>query len=183
MEHNLVLQAAKFASDKHRDQRRKDDSLSPYMNHLIDVAHLLCEVASVEDPEILAAALLHDTLEDTLTAPDELETKFGQRVLGIVLEVTDDKTLPKDVRKQLQIEHSAGLSKEAVLIKIADKISNVRDIICSPPSDWDLERRKGYLDWAEKVIGNCPNVNGALKNRFDSLLEKGRAELDELKEG
>ncbi len=94
------------------------------------------------------------------------------------MEVTDDKTLPKDVRKQLQIEHSAGLSNEAVLIKIADKISNVRDIIYSPPSDWDLDRRKGYLDWAEKVIGNCPNVDGALKKQFDSLLEKGRAILD-----
>ena len=178
MEHNLVLQAAKFASDKHRDQRRKDANLSPYMNHLIDVAHLLCEVAAVEDPEILAAALLHDTLEDTETADDEIESIFGQRVLGIVLEVTDDKTLPKDVRKRLQIEHSASLSNEAALITIADKISNIRDIIYSPPSDWDLDRRKGYLDWAEKVICNCPNVNDALKKRFDSLLKKGRAMLD-----
>jgi guanosine-3',5'-bis(diphosphate) 3'-pyrophosphohydrolase len=183
MEHHLVLQAAKFAGDKHRNQRRKDANLSPYINHLIDVAHLLCEAAAVEDPEILAAAFLHDALEDTDTVAYEIESIFGQRVLGIVLEVTDDKTLPKDVRKRLQVEHAAKLSSEAALIKIADKISNIRDIIYSPPSDWDLDRRKGYLDWAEKVIGNCPNVDDAFKKRFDSLLQKGRALLDQLEDG
>jgi guanosine-3',5'-bis(diphosphate) 3'-pyrophosphohydrolase len=179
MEHNLILKAAKFACDKHSDQRRKDAALSPYINHPIDVAHMLYEIAAVEDPEIISAALLHDILEDTDTAAEELESIFGQRVLSIVQEVTDDKSLPKDVRKRLQIEHAAKLSDAAVLIKMADKISNVRDIIYSPPSNWDLDRRKGYLDWAEKVVGNCRHLNGALKERFDSLIEKGRAVLDQ----
>jgi guanosine-3',5'-bis(diphosphate) 3'-pyrophosphohydrolase len=153
-------------------------NFSPYMNHLIDIAHLLGEVAAVEDPEILAAAFLHDALEDTDTVANEIESLFWQRVLDIVLEVTDDKTPPKDVRKRLQVEHAAKLSSEAAFIKIADKISNIRDIICSPPSDWGLDPRKGYLDLTEKVIGNCRNVDDALKKEFDSLLEKGRAKLD-----
>lgn len=179
MEHKLVLEATEFARDKHRGQTRKDADLSPYINHPIDVARMLYEIAAVEDPEILAAALLHDTLEDTKTTAEELESKFGQRVLSIVKEVSDDKSLPKDERKRLQIEHAVELSKDAVLIKLADKISNVRDIINSPPSKWDLDRRRGYLDWAEKVIDNCKYVNGDLKERFDTLLEEGRAMFDQ----
>ncbi len=179
MDYNLVLRAAQFASDRHRDQHRKDTALSPYINHPIDVAHMLCETADIQDPDILAAALLHDTLEDTETAAGELESKFGQRVLGIVQELTDDKKLPKDERKRLQIEHAGELSKDAVLIKLADKISNVRDIICAPPSDWGPDRRRGYLDWAEKVVDNCQHVNGALKEKFDTLIEEGRAVLDQ----
>lgn len=173
----FILKAAQFASQKHRDQRRKDRDESPYINHLISVALVISAVGGIDDPEILAAALLHDTLEDTETEPEELEAIFGKRVCSMVEEVTDDKSLQKEVRKQLQIEQAARLSPDAVLIKLGDKISNVREVTKTPPTDWDLERRKQYLDWAEAVIGNCPKVNVALEQHFAEVLKESRRHL------
>ncbi len=177
MDNKIVLRAAHFSALKHRNQRRKGIEASPYINHPIFVAMIIADVGGVGDPEILAAALLHDTLEDTDTSPDELENKFGERVRKLVEEVTDDKKLPKQVRKTRQIEHAAGTSEGAVLIKLGDTISNVLDVTESPPSDWSLERRKEYLDWAEEVINNCSNVNGKLKRYFDDVLARGRNAL------
>jgi len=177
MDNNILLKAAHFAALKHRDQRRKDVDTSPYINHPISVAKIIADVGEVNDPEILAAALLHDTLEDTDTSPDELEGQFGERVRKLVEEVTDDKKLPKQVRKTRQIEHAADISEGAVLIKLGDKISNVFDVTETPPSDWSLDRRKEYLDWAEAVINNCSNVNGKLKKHFDEVLARGRKVL------
>jgi guanosine-3',5'-bis(diphosphate) 3'-pyrophosphohydrolase len=173
----LILRAIDFAARKHRDQRRKDEEASPYINHPISVSLLLAEVGSVIDPEVLSAAILHDTLEDTDTTPEELEAAFGSRVCKLVQEVTDDKQLPKAKRKELQIEHAAQLSPDAMLIKLGDKISNVLDVTHSPPSDWNLQRRKEYLDWAEAVVKNCPRVNGALEAHFARILEDGRRKL------
>jgi guanosine-3',5'-bis(diphosphate) 3'-pyrophosphohydrolase len=170
----LVLQAIGFAARKHKDQRRKDEEASPYINHPVAVALLLAEIGGVMDPEILAAAILHDTLEDTETTPDELEAKFGQRVRRIVEEVTDDKSLPKKVRKQRQIDHAQGLSPDAVLIKLGDKTANVLDVTHSPPKDWPIERKREYLDWAESVVNACPKVNPAMEQNFDRVLAAGR---------
>ena len=177
MDNKIVLRAAHFSALKHRNQRRMDVEASPYINHPIFVAMIIADVGGVDDPEILAAALLHDTLEDTDTSPDELENKFGERVRKLVEEVTDDKKLPKQVRKTRQIEHAARTSEGATLIKLGDKISNVLDVTESPPADWSLERRKEYLDWAEEVINNCSNVNEKLKKCFDDVLVRGRNAL------
>ena len=171
---NLVLKAAQFAALKHRDQRRKDAESSPYIIHPISVALAISDIGGVDDPEILAAALLHDTIEDTKTTSSELEETFGLTVCSYVKEVTDDKSLPKDERKQKQIEHASHLSKGAALIKLGDKISNVSDVTHSPPSEWDTERRKKYLDWAEEVVNNCPRVNDALEKHFNNVLGHGR---------
>lgn len=170
----VLLKAAHFAAEKHRGQTRKDADKSPYINHPLSVALLIAETGGVYDTYVLAAALLHDTIEDTDTTEAELEKEFGGRVLSLVLEVTDDKSLPKKVRKQKQIEHAEHLSQDAVLIKLADKITNVRDISIHPPAGWNRERRKKYLDWAEKVIGNCPKANDPLERLFAESLEKGR---------
>ena len=132
MTHTLILKAAHFAAQKHRDQRRKDKHASPYIIHPISVALEIAQTGGVDDPEILAAALLHDTIEDTETTPEELEEQFGKQVRKYVLEVTDDKDLLKNERKEKQIEHAETLSKGAVLIKLGDKISNVTDIIYNP---------------------------------------------------
>ena len=177
MDHKLVLKAAQFASLKHRDQRRKDVEASPYINHPISVARVIAEVGGVDDPEILAAALLHDTLEDTDTSSEELDKEFGERVRNLVEEVTDDKRLPKGERKERQIKHAANISEGAVLIKLGDKISNVLDVTNSPPTNWSLERRKDYLDWAEAVINNCADVNRKLKEHFSEVLARGRKVL------
>jgi len=170
----LVLKAAQFAALKHRDQRRKDIESSPYIIHPISVALAIADIGGIEEPEILAAALLHDTLEDTKTSVSELDEIFGETVRKYVEEVTDDKSLPKDERKYKQIEHAATLSRGASLIKLGDKISNVIDVTNSPPVDWDTERRKQYLDWAEAVINNCPKVNNALEEHFTEVLSNGR---------
>lgn len=173
----LILKAAQFASYKHREQRRKDIDASPYINHPIAVALTIAEIGGVEDQEVLAAALLHDTLEDTDTTRSELIELFGKTVCEYVEEVTDDKSLPKQTRKLKQIDHAKSLSKGAVLIKLGDKISNVTDITNSPPTDWDLERRKEYLDWAESVVSNCPKTNQLLEDYFNSILKIGRTML------
>ena len=177
MTQTLILKAAHFAAKKHRDQRRKDKHASPYIIHPISVALAIAQIGRVDDPEILAAALLHDTLEDTKTEPEELEAEFGKKVCEYVLDVTDDKTLPKDERKRRQIEHAKKISKGAALIKLGDKISNVTDVTNNPPADWDINRRKEYLDWAEKVIENCPKVNDRMENKFQEIIKQGREAL------
>ena len=177
MNNTLILKAANFSAQKHSTQRRKDKDASPYINHPISVALAIAQIGGVDDPEILAAALLHDTLEDTETTPEELEAEFGKKVCDYVLDVTDDKTLPKHERKRRQIEHAKKISKGAALIKLGDKISNVTDVTNNPPADWDINRRKQYLDWAEKVIENCPKVNDRMENKFQEIIKKGREAL------
>ena len=174
MNNTLILKAAHFSAQKHSTQRRKDEDASPYINHPISVALAIAQIGDVDDPEILAAALLHDTIEDTDTTSEELEEQFGEQVCKYVLEVTDDKDLLKNERKEKQIEHAETLSKGAVLIKLGDKISNVTDIIYNPPSKWDINRRRAYLDWAEEVISNCPQVNEKMENKFQEVLSTGR---------
>lgn len=175
MTQTLILKAAHFAAQKHRDQRRKDDNASPYINHPIAVALLLTEVGEIEDPEVIAAALLHDTIEDTATTAEELTLHFGSRVCGYVEEVSDDKTLYRDERKRQQIDHAPELSEQATLIKLADKICNITDIAHAPPSGWNRQRRMEYLDWAEAVINNCRKVNEALEHRFREQLKAARS--------
>src|SRR6185436_9545412 len=122
----------------------------------------------------LQAAILHDTIEDTQTTAEELESRFGAEVRRLVEEVSDDQRLPKAERKRLQIEHAPHLSPKAKLIKIADKISNVRDVTHSPPTHWPYQRRCEYLDWAEKVVAGLRGSNSAVDELFDYMLKEGR---------
>jgi len=165
---SLVLRALAFAAHKHRDQRRKDAEASPYINHPIALADILCNEGGADDPSVLCAALLHDTVEDTATTPDELEAAFGPRIRALVMEVTDDKGLPKAERKRLQIEHARTLSEGAKLIKLADKIANLRDVAECPPADWSLERRQEYFDWARAVVNGLRGVHPRLEAVFDA---------------
>ena len=169
-----LLRAVGFAAERHRDQRRKGADRSPYINHPIAVAELLAQVGGISDLATLQAAILHDTIEDTETTPEELEEVFGAEIRDLVVEVTDDQRLPKPVRKRLQIEHGPHLSERARMIKIADKICNVRDIAHSPPTEWSMERRVEYLDWAANVVDGCRGVNEHLERYFDEVLQRGR---------
>jgi guanosine-3',5'-bis(diphosphate) 3'-pyrophosphohydrolase len=162
----LVLQATAFAADKHRNQRRKDAQASPYINHPVALANLLAQ-SGVRDTSVLAAALLHDTIEDTDATAAELISTFGDKIAAIVLEVTDDKSLPKAERKRLQIEHAAHMSTEAKLVKLADKICNLRDVSHSPPKDWPLERKREYFDWARQVVNGLRGAHARLEELFD----------------
>ena len=169
-----IFAALHFAADKHRDQRRKGECASPYINHPIEVAELLVRVGGVTDASVLQAAVLHDTLEDTETTAGELSARFGPAVRRLVEEVTDDKSLPKEERKRLQIVHTPTLSAPARQIKLADKICNVRDISNKPPRDWSMERRVEYLAWAERVVAGCRGVNAGLEQEFDEALAEAR---------
>ena len=164
---SLILKALEFAALKHRDQRRKDALASPYINHPIALANVLTREGHVSDPVVLAAALLHDTVEDTETTPAELREVFGDRIAGIVEEVTDDKNLPKAERKRLQVERAAHISREAKLVKLADKICNVRDVAYQPPAKWDLTRRREYFEWAKAVVDQMRGLHPGLERKFD----------------
>lgn len=169
----LVLRAASFAADKHRNQRRKDAEASPYINHPLALANVLANEGGVTDTRVIAAALLHDTVEDTETSLGELKESFGEEIASIVAEVTDDKTLPKEERKRLQVEKARSKSEAAKLVKLADKISNLRDIAATPPADWPTERRIGYFNWAREVAMGLRGVNPELEAAFDEAYERG----------
>jgi GTP diphosphokinase / guanosine-3',5'-bis(diphosphate) 3'-diphosphatase len=164
-----ILRAAQFAARKHKDQRRKDAASSPYINHPLSLANILREEGKVDDVAVIVAALLHDTIEDTETHYDEIRGQFGGEVAEIVAEVTDTKWLRKTSRKRLQISKAARASNGAKLVKLADKISNLRDIVASPPRDWSLERKREYFDWAKQVVDQIRGTNPKLERRFDQL--------------
>ena len=171
------LRAAAFAARKHQHQRRKDPDASPYINHPLTVAALLAEEGGVTDPITLTAAVLHDTLEDTATTPEELAAAFGPAVRDVVQELTDDKRLPKAERKRRQVMAAAHLSDRAKRIRIADKIVNVHDVTHHPPAHWNLQRRQDYLEWTATVVAGCRGVNLRLEAVYDQALQEGRTIL------
>lgn len=162
-----LVRAIDFAAKKHRDQRRKDAEGTPYINHPIQLAALLVEYVETEDLSVVIAALLHDTVEDTRTTPEELEEVFGAEIRDIVMEVTDDTSLPKEVRKQSQIDHAGNSSYQARLVKLADKICNLKDMHEHPPATWSLERKRAYYDWAREVIDQLRGTHDELEALFD----------------
>jgi len=164
----LLLKALAFAAHKHRDQRRKDHAASPYINHPIALANVLAREGRVGDIDVLCAALLHDTVEDTATTPKELRRAFGPKIARIVAEVTDDKSLSKAMRKALQVRHARHISAEAKLVKLADKICNIRDVARRPPATWDRARQREYFDWAKRVIDRVRGTNPRLEAAFDA---------------
>jgi len=164
----LLLHALAFAAERHSKQRRKDADASPYINHPIALAQVLCNEAGVEDAEVLAAAVLHDTIEDTETTEDELTAAFGSVIASTVAEVTDNKLLAKQTRKELQVQHAPCLSERAKLVKLADKICNLRDVAATPPVDWPLERRQAYFDWAKRIVDGLRGAHPRLEAIFDA---------------
>lgn len=169
-----LAQAISFAAKKHKTQKRKGADGEPYINHPLEVLNLLTIVGNVENYDILIASVLHDTIEDTETTKEEITELFGEKVCEMVLELTDDKSLPKAERKQLQIEHAPHLSDGAKQIKLCDKISNIRDVMENPPHDWSKERQIEYVEWGEKVVAGLRGANENLENHFDLLTAKAK---------
>jgi guanosine-3',5'-bis(diphosphate) 3'-pyrophosphohydrolase len=170
---SLFAKTANFAARKHRDQRRKDKEASPYINHPIGVAYLAMSLGGITDLVVLQAALLHDTVEDTNTTYEELVSEFGKEVADVVMEVTDDKSLPKAERKRAQVEHVPLISKRAKLVKLCDKLYNLSDLISNPPPGYSLERIQGYCLWARLVLDGARGINAALENALDDEIFNG----------
>ena len=169
---SLIIYAANFAAFKHRNQRRKDADASPYINHPLALANVLTNEAGIVDPIVICAALLHDTIEDTETTFAELQAEFGRAIASVVMEVTDDNALPKAERKRLQIVHARTASRRARLVKLADKICNLRDLVTNPPASWKLRRMRKYFDWSGKVIEGLRGTNRTLERLFDEALAR-----------
>jgi len=173
----LAINAAEFAAKRHVLQRRKGAKGEPYINHLAEVAMLLADATGGSDAALAAAGFLHDTLEDTPTEYEELAAIFGADVAELVAAVTDDKSLPKAERKRLQVEQAPSKSARARLLKMADKISNLRSLATSPPADWDSARALEYVDWAERVVAGCRGLNAHLEQLFDAAATQARAAI------
>jgi len=176
---NRILKATAFAAEKHINQRRKNAAAGPYINHPVEVAWHLSSVGGVTDEDILIAALLHDTVEDTDTTREEIAGLFGDNVASLVMECTDDKTLPKMERKRLQIVNAPHKSPGAKQIKIADKTCNLRTLVEDPPAAWSLRRQREYFEWAEKVVAGLLGQNEALDAAVLSVLREGLEKLPE----
>jgi len=170
----LVVAAAAFAADRHRTQKRKDVDSSPYINHPLELARILTEEGGVTDPEVIAAALLHDTVEDTETSQAEIEGRFGARVAGMVAEVTDDKSITDKLeRKNLQVLNAPGKTHGAKLVKLADKIANLRDLLYAPPADWSDGRKRNYVELSARVVAGLRGAHPGLEARFDAVHAQG----------
>ncbi|KAK3095606.1 hypothetical protein FSP39_016601 [Pinctada imbricata] len=167
-----VIKCTDFSARKHKNQRRKDTEKTPYINHPIGVAYILTEEGGISDLQVIQAALLHDTVEDTDTTFEEIEENFGKEVTGIVREVTDDKSLPKMERKKLQIEHAAKASYKAKLVKLADKLYNLRDLERCTPEGWTPQRVQEYFEWAGKVVQGLRGTNKALEAELDVIFRR-----------
>ena len=167
-----IFAVAMFAAEKHAAQKRKGAAAEPYVNHLIEVAQLIAGSSERLDANLVMAGLLHDTIEDTGTTAEELEQVFGSDIAALVVEMTDDKSLPKEVRKTLQVESAPHKSVRAQVIKLADKISNLRSLLASPPATWSTERKREYIAWAQKVVGALSAPNPILKAEFEKTFAK-----------
>jgi GTP diphosphokinase / guanosine-3',5'-bis(diphosphate) 3'-diphosphatase len=172
-----VLRAADAAARWHVHQRRKGAAQEPYINHLLEVATLVAEATAGEDIDLVIAALLHDAIEDC-EVPQELIAKtFGTEVADLVTEVTDDKRLPKQQRKDLQAQTANKKSPRAKVLKLADKTSNLRALTTSPAPDWSLRRKIEYIAWARRVVAGLRGTNEVLEKQFDAAAQAAEQSL------
>lgn len=172
-----LIKAYRFAAKKHVGQKRKGNDAAPYINHPIEVVYLLSNVGNVTDYDVLIAGVLHDTVEDTDTTFEEIEKLYGPNVRLMVSELTDDKSLPKQVRKEKQVEHAPHISHGAKQVKICDKISNIRDVMNNPPDGWSDERRLEYVNWGERVVNGLRGSNQELEKHFDELVLQAKRQI------
>jgi guanosine-3',5'-bis(diphosphate) 3'-pyrophosphohydrolase len=176
---STLLHAVEIAESFHRGQERKGIDPAPYLTHPVTVAKILADHGHDDDLVLLCAALLHDTVEDTPMTQGELEERFGKEIAGVVAEVTDDKSLPKETRKALQVEHAPHLSRRGKLVKLADKTANLRDLADEPPTGWSDERRLEYVEWACRVVEGLRGVDPALEGAFDDAAARARVASSE----
>ena len=172
-----IIAALQFASGKHSGQYRKGRERTPYINHPIEVAFTLSKAGYEEDDILIIGAILHDTLEDTQTSSRELLEIFGQQVYELVLEVSDDMSLDPDYRKALNVKTINSKSRRAKLLKLADKICNIKDLIDRPPSGWSVERKLDYIKWSRKLVNAIRGTHRVLESEFDREADRAESYL------
>lgn len=168
----LIARAWNFSAERHAKQKRKGEAQEPYVNHLAEVGELVATATEGRDANLVAAAVLHDTIEDTATLLAELASVFNADIADLVSEVTDHKRLDSAERKRAQVMHAAAKSPRAKILKLADKTSNLRSLVKSPPMDWSLQRKRDYLAWAKEVVQGLRGANAWLEARFDEAAEQ-----------
>lgn len=173
----LLIRAADYAARAHVNQRRKGAAARPYINHCLEVSDAIAAVTPAR-VEVLCAAILHDIVEDTPVTAEQVRADFGDDIADLVAEVTDDRSLPRPVRKQKQVEHAPHLSEEACWIKLADKTSNVRDLTRDPPADWSTQRVEEYVGWAERVVSALQYKHPELWDTFQKVCRTARGALE-----
>lgn len=176
---SAVLAAADQAAAWHRDHRRKGAGQEPYINHLLEVARLVSEATGGADPDLVIAALLHDAIEDCGVTEAEIAARFGADVAALVAAVTDDKSLPKAERKRLQVETALSAPPRVALLKLADKVSNLRSMRTSPPANWPVERQREYIDWARAVVAGLRGTREGLRAAFDAAVEAAQSAIQD----
>lgn len=169
---DLILAAIEFATDKHKDQVRKNKDKSPYITHPLLVTLYLVEDGKVRDSQLITAALLHDTVSDSVATSDEIQKKFGKQVALYVGEMTEDKGAPRAERKRRQVIAAAHQSLGAAQIRMADQLCNLKELRTTPPEDWNRTRIDEYYHWSQSVLDRLPTANPELKKATSHVIEE-----------
>ena len=171
---NLITKAEAYARQNHEGQFRKGEAQEPYVTHVAEVASRVARYGGSESA--IAAAWLHDVVEDCDPEIEDIENLFGSKVAKIVAEVTDDKSLSKQDRKARQVKNAPYKSEEACLVKWADKICNLLSIANSPPP-WDKARKMEYIEWAREVASGLPYSTSTTRQEFEDAIGKALSKV------
>ncbi len=169
----LIERADAFAALAHKDHFRSNKTHDPYIEHLREVASLVR--GSGGTTEEICAALLHDSVEDTATTLEDIETEFGSVIKDIVKELTDDpesEKLPTLERKKLQAEHAKVVNSTVRRVKLADQISNVRYVVEAPSIKWDKQKCIDYVTGAYLIANECSGISVFLDQKFNEVCAK-----------
>ncbi|MFZ9848658.1 MAG: HD domain-containing protein [Flavobacteriales bacterium] len=173
----LLFKALNYSAEQHKAQRRKGMESVPYINHPIKVTNIITQFIPDASDDLICAAILHDVVEDTDATIDDIKNKFGDAIASIVQEVTDDKSISKAESRRKQIENAPKLSYNAKIIRVCDKISNVRDICGENIPDWDYKTKIEYLNWAEQVVYALDKFHEELQFAFKDEVRWGRLKI------
>jgi len=165
-----VLGAAIFATEKHKSQVRSNEKKTPYIIHPIEVADLVMKIGHVYDKDVLITALLHDVMDDTQTTYEQITSLYGTKVSSYLEEMTSKQGLSLKEQKKQQIMQAFRQNPSVAIIKLSDKLSNLKTLATSPPPSWSRDRIDQYFQWAQTVIENLPESNQLLKKAVKNVI-------------
>ncbi len=166
----VVFDALIFGAEKHKAQVRSNLKKTPYIIHPIEVADFVMRIGKVYDKNVLSAALLHDVMDETGTTYEEIENRYGKIVSQYVQEMTVKKELTLKEQKKYQIIQAFHQTPSVAVIKLSDKLSNLKTLAQTPPASWSRDRIDQYFQWAQSVIENLPEANSFLKQAVKDVI-------------